>query len=243
MFATGAADHSVCLWDTQQQKRLLQLPVCPQAVSAVQFHPNGQQVAVVGFCDTLQIINTSRGEAIQELACPCSDLRTVAFSADGSRMAVAGRNGLVRVWNVSSGTTEHDLVTDGRRIRALCFSPDGALLATAGNSQNIRIFYVDSGQQVATLPSRPAKAYGLLFLDNKRLAAGGTDNRIRIWDLDSQVITTELVGHTGTVAAMAMDAAGSTLVSGSYDTTVRIWKLAGCSAPATASRGAQDAAR
>jgi WD40 repeat protein len=32
-------------------------------------------------------------------------------------------------------------------------------------------------------------------------------------------------GHTGTVAALACDATGKTLVSGSYDTTLRIWSL------------------
>ena len=37
-----------------------------------------------------------------------------------------------------------------------------------------------------TLGTRPAKVYSLLFLDNRRLATGGTDNRIWIWDLNSR---------------------------------------------------------
>ena len=77
-----------------------------------------------------------------------------------------------------------------------------------------------------TLATRPAKVYSLVFLDSQHLATGGTDNRITIWDLDSKPADRQLVGHTGTVAALACDATGRMLVSGSYDTTLRIWNLA-----------------
>ena len=39
-----------------------QSPEFEHAVAAVSFHPNGQQLAVVGFCNTLEIINTSSGQ-------------------------------------------------------------------------------------------------------------------------------------------------------------------------------------
>jgi WD40 repeat protein len=66
-----------------------------------------------------------------------------------------------------------------------------------------------------------------VFVDNQTLATGGSDNRIHIWDLNSRVVIKTLVGHTGSVAALACDGTGATLVSGSYDTTVRVWNLRG----------------
>jgi WD40 repeat protein len=78
--------------------------------------------------------------------------------------------------------------------------------------------------------------YALVFLNNGQLATGGTDNRITIWDLYSERASSQLVGHTGTVAALACDATGTVLVSGSYDTTLRIWNLASKPISATASR-------
>jgi WD40 repeat protein len=236
MFATGANDRTLSVWDIHSGQRLLSLPACEGAVNAVAFHPNNQQVAVVGFTERMQIVNTSSGQVTQQLECPCSDPCTVAFSADGMRMAAAGRTGQVRVWNVTTGARERDIAADGRRIRAIAFSPNGKWIAAAGNSCHVNVYDVASGQPVMTLDVRPAKEHALVFLDHRRLAAGGTDNVIRIWDLDSGTVAAELVGHTGTVAALARDASGSTIVSGSYDTTLCVWKLAEPSAPATASR-------
>ena len=225
MLASGGHDHSICLWDIGRREQVFQTAACDNAIAAVCFHPNSQQVAVVGFSRGMQIVNTSSGHTSQHLACPCGDVRTVVFSPDGARLAAAGRNGRVRIWNVADGSRERDIPTDRRRIRGLAFSPDGRQLAAAGTSADIRIFDVATGDELMKLETRPAKVHALLFLDQVTLATGGTDNRIWIWDLNTRQVTRRLEGHTGTVAALACDASGSILVSGSYDTTLRVWKL------------------
>jgi WD40 repeat protein len=236
MLASGAGDRMLSMWDVTGHKQTLHIPACENSVSSVCIHPNQQQLAVVGFSKKLQIINSSSGQKTQELDCPCVDTRTIAFSPKGDKMAAAGRNGEIRVWNVD-GSTYKDLDTDHRRIRALAFSPDGKWLAAAGASTKIRLFDTANGNAVRTLDTRPAKVYTLVFLDNHRLATGGTDNRVTIWDLDSQRAINQLIGHTGTVAALACDATGNILVSGSYDTTLCIWNLVSKQpVPATASR-------
>ena len=144
---------------------------------------------------------------------------------------------------MADGSSQKDIETDNRRIRSLAFSPDGRWLAAAGTSTKIRLFDTTNGNIVKTLDTRPAKVYTLVFLDNHRLATGGTDDRITVWDLDSQQPISQLVGHTGTVAALACDGTGNVLVSGSYDTTLCIWNLGNKQIPATArARAAGEAA-
>jgi len=240
--ASGSSDHTVCLWNVADGQQLHRVLACDKAITAVSFHPNSQQLAVVGFCNTLEIVNTSTGQSIQEFGCACADNRAVAFSPDGARMAAAGRNGQIRIWNVQNGTLERDIATDTRRIRVLAFSPDGAWLAAAGDGTTIHIYDVATDLQVMSLPARPGRVLAMVFLDKHRLAVGGTMNRIHLWDLDSGVVSCELAGHTGSVAALACTKDGNTLVSGSYDTTVRIWDLSslpGASSPALASQAAR----
>ena len=72
----------------------------------------------------------------------------------------------------------------------------------------------------------------------------GSNNEFSIWDVDSQKPTSQLVGHTGTVAALACDSTGNVLVSGSYDTTLCIWNLVTKKQiPATALRAPAGEAR
>lgn len=89
----------------------------------------------------------------------------------------------------------------------------------------MRLWDAVAGIQVGTLPERPGKVLSLSFCGPDRLAAGGSDNLIRVWDLASQTEQVRLIGHTGSVGTLAWDAQRGQLVSGSFDTTVRIWQL------------------
>ena len=75
------------------------------------------------------------------------------------------------------------------------------------------------------------------------LATGGSDNVIRVWDIQSRTVIKELKGHTGSVAALACNRAGTTLVSGSYDTTLRIWDLNSPDVPPAVAQSPADAVR
>jgi WD40 repeat protein len=240
--ATAASgDRELCMWNLTQPQPVFESAAGSKLISSVAMHPNGQQLAVVGFSKNLEIINTSTGQVSQEMDGPCVDIRTVVFSPKGDRMAAAGRNGKIRIWNVNNSKTQSDIVTDDRRIRALAFSPDGMFIAAAGDGLSIGVYEVATGKSFMTLSNRPAKVYSLVYLDSQHLATGGSDNSVTIWDMDSKQADSRLVGHTGTVAALACDSTGRILVSGSYDTTIRIWDRAGV--PATAWKGGAGKAK
>lgn len=239
--ASGAGDRSVCIWSMARQQPVFQIPACRNSIAAVSLHPNNHQLAVVGFCSELDIVDTATGEVTQHKEGPGADIRTIAFSPQGDCMAAAGRKGAIRIWNVADRTNHRDIETGGRRIRSLAFSPDGTRIAAAGHSPNIEIFDVATGQSLMTLATRPAKVYSLVFLDSQHLATGGSDNRVTVWDLDSRMADSQLVGHSGTVAALACDSTGRTLVSGGYDTTLRVWNLAERQATTAWRKAASDA--
>jgi len=222
--ATAGDDCRIRIWDISAATQPMELPEQPQAIHALVYSPDGQLLASAGFDDKVRLY-TADGRLPQELDGPGSDLAALAFSPDGTQLAAAGRAGTIRVWNMATGSKAADIQASARRISALAYSPDGRRLAAAGDDRAIRLFDPLSGKLLAALPERSGKIRTLNFCGGKLLASGGTDNIIRLWNLSANTEQNQLIGHTGTVGALAYIPQTGTLISGSFDTTVRVWKV------------------
>ena len=71
--------------------------------------------------------------------------------------------------------------------------------------------------------------YGLLgiirtikLIDNYHVATGGEDNKVRIWNLDGELIS-ELEHQNFVQSIELLDK--KTIISASYDGTIKIWKI------------------
>ena len=59
--------------------------------------------------------------------------------------------------------------------------------------------------------------------DGSRIASGGDDATVRVWDVATKECVATLEGHTGLVYAVCGLGDGSRIASGSEDKTVRVW--------------------
>ena len=75
-----------------------------------------------------------------------------------------------------------------------------------------------------TLEGDGGRVYAIAYSpDGKRLASGGSDNAIRIWDLKTGETLQTLEGHTDLVYSVAFSPDGTQLASGGKDGTMRVW--------------------
>ncbi|MDP6556569.1 MAG: WD40 repeat domain-containing protein [Pirellulaceae bacterium] len=220
--ASAGNDGRVLLWSDETSQPLRELMHGDGALSAVAFRPGTSQLACVGFNEPLRFFDTRTGERLLELQCPCNDMRAIAFSPTANLMAGGGRNGKIRIWEPASGKIRGETSAHRLRIRDLTFSPDGNWLASCSDDRRVRIASVN-GSDEFMFPRGTAKVMSVAFVGPNRLATGGSDNVIRIWDLDTRQEVAKLFGHTGSV--MALVYRGETLISAGFDATVRIWRL------------------
>jgi WD40 repeat protein len=220
--ASAGLDRQVIFWEVATGKRQAVLSGPRAAVTKLAWSHDGKRLVATGFENQVRVYDTQQHRLIKELAGPGNDLRGLALSPDNRLLAVGGRSGVVRVWNVDDFSQRLEYPAHRQRIRALLFSPDSQQIASVGEDQKIHVRTLESNEGV-DLPARPTKLLSLAFFGPHQLAVGGSDNLIRLWDLSKGAEMGRLAGHEGSVAALASD--HSVLVSGAYDTTVRIWTI------------------
>ncbi|MEX2111822.1 MAG: hypothetical protein WD845_01470, partial [Pirellulales bacterium] len=136
-----------------------------------------------------------------------------------------------RVWRMPSATIALEIAGALGRIRTLAYLPQGDLLASAGEGRSITLWDAHTGEQRGELTPRSGKVLSMVVCGENLIATGGSDNLVRVWNWRAQQEADRLQGHTGSVATLAYDPASAVMISGSFDTTVRVWKLgAGVSA-------------
>lgn len=219
-------DGRILLWDVPTGAKQAELVKLPHVVYSIALSPDGRQLAAVGFHADVHLFDLQTMTAKGKLVGPDADLRAISFSPDGSRLAAAGRNGKVRVWSLASSAVDLDIASTGiGRLRALGWLPQGDKLVSAGENRQLSVWDATSGQLVKKVHCQTAKLLSMVVCGEDLIATGGSDNVIRVWNWQTESEADALVGHTGSVAALAFDAGSRTIISGSFDTTIRVWRL------------------
>lgn len=231
---TGGDDGTIRLWNADDGTSLASVDTEAQAIYQLAFRPDGQMLAHTGFDNKLRVHDGATGELLFELECPSNDVRAMAFSSDNRLIAAAGRNGTVRIWKLEDRSIVRDITASRRRIRAIVFTEDASQIATSHEDRELRIWRVDDGGLATSLPRQPGLMLALRFCGADHLASGSTTNHLQLWHIPSRQVVQNLVGHTGSIASIDFQPDTGLLVSGSFDTTVRLWSLPGISGPAAA---------
>jgi WD40 repeat protein len=157
----------------------------------------------------------------------------LAFSPDGKTLAVQEWEGTTRLWDVLKGQTDRKFSVKGR---GPLFSPDGQTLVARtvwGNNGYVKQKLTTYCYDVAT-GKEHLKIDGVghvvaISPDGKTLAALDEDDikKIHLIEAHTGKKRGHFTGHAARVRALAFSADGERLASGSEDTTVLVWDVAG----------------
>ena len=179
------------------------------------------------------------------------EVTALTFTPDNAKV-VAGGNHELTVWDVASGKLEKRIRTRTRRALALAFLPDGKLAVAGGRpgeEGDVRIYDINGGTPkmqdgVTLLDGVNDKGVLIKHLidtddevmclavsaDGKKLAAGGCDRIVNVWDLsegyDNAKLEQSIENHADYVFGVAFSADGKHLVTCSRDKTAKVWDLA-----------------
>ena len=218
------ADGQVC-WGVCVEGGEFRLPVGQRAAC---ISPHGSSLVCVGMLDgsirvwsryTLQAKTTLIGHTQSVWALISLGEMLISGSVDCD----------IRVWNmawVASAAGPCMRVLKGHTGRVSCLAVSGCRLVSGSWDGTARVWRMEgqaSQWRCELILSDHECGMNCLATWGGKLASGSTSKSILVWDLATGVPEQELVGHTGSVAAMV--ASGQRLISSSVDRTVRVWSM------------------
>ena len=213
------SDEGFQLWEISTGQKMSHIEKLPPA-AALYFSEDGKTVVSFGnWRDTIVSLDIATGEKnvrkIKEMVKRINPSRSYALTAD--KFAVSRQDGKIELGNTMTDTSKklstlsgHTDDTVGIQER-LAFEANEEM-PPAGES---RVQFVDG-----TLNFVLALAFSP---DGTRLASGGKDKTVRLWDTDTNEELAILQKHTGWTNVLAFSPDGKMLASGSTDKTVQLW--------------------
>jgi WD40 repeat protein len=193
------------------------------AVTAVAAH--GDALVSGGEDGSVQIWDLTGAQPVRQRHGHTGWVYAVAISPDGRTIASAGDDATIRLWQLDTGESTGVLTGHLRRIRSLAFTDDGQLVSGAEDGQ---VCIWDTGRasliRKMRTPGCPVWAVAAGAGDTL-IAAAGEDEFVRLYDRGSGDLIIEKATHRDWIRALSF--AGDSLITGSGDRSVRVWKVSG----------------
>ncbi len=220
------SDNRVTLWDIKLRQERSAVEGHSLATWSLAFTPDGTSLLTGGERGTVKVwdlSNTSEPRLELEYSEHKRPVRNVVVSPHGDFFASSGDG--VLLWSLATGK-RRALTSKQEDVWALAFSPDGKTLASGPHlvegGSVIKLWDVETGTHQGSLLGGVSRH--VFSPDGTTLAVVG-DRAVRLWDVKSRRERAKLTGDAK-LTSVAFSPDGETLVAGSEEGTLAVWRAA-----------------
>jgi WD40 repeat protein/mono/diheme cytochrome c family protein len=191
--ALGCPDKSARVLKVADGKELLRLEQHTDWCMGALFTADGKRILSCGRDQAMKLSNVANGQFIDDVNNPLEPIMCFARHPKEDIVAYGGANGTVRVYKISdnqartAGRNDTNQLKELERqpasVHAITWNAEGTQVAV-GSEVDAKVYDAKSGSKVATLAGHEGGIFAVAFsADGKRVATGGFDGLVRIFEL------------------------------------------------------------
>ncbi|MBI3411651.1 MAG: hypothetical protein HY040_25255 [Planctomycetes bacterium] len=222
ILVSGGVDGSIRFWNQAMGKEAETVFGHAGAVTALGVNPAGTQLLSASEDGSVKIwqipVAGPKGMVHPD------QVTAMALTGDGAKLVTGGFDKQAHLWNLANGQKEKDYAGPTLPITSVDLSSDGKIAAGSAD-KTVHVWAIGDAKLLQKVPL-PAAVQAIAFSpDGKTLAAGLTDNAIKLINPADGKEIKALAGHKGAVNALAYTPKGDLLWSASADKTIQSWAM------------------
>ncbi|MDY6783241.1 MAG: NB-ARC domain-containing protein [Cyanobacteriota bacterium] len=245
ILATGGDDCTIKLWDVQKlsgEPCLRTLKGHKGCIRSLVFSPSGQTLLSGSADGTIRLWDIQSGKCDRLFEGHGAQVWAVDvtsdFAIEGDEkkgvpylLASASDDLTIKLWDIETGRCIRTLIGHKDWLRSLQFSPDGRILASGSVDRTIRLWDVATGECLRVLEGHTDITYRLVFIPSTSVFSDTRETSLPVPSdarEESPSIASDPKENIPLSASHSTKENGVkwTLISGSFDRTIRLWNLA-----------------
>lgn len=214
-------ERAIKLWSING--RLIKTLNRESNVFDITFSPNGKYIASAHSDNVIKLWN-SKGRLMRTCKGHSQAIKKISFSQNSKYIASGSYDGTVKLWNTRGRLIRTIKATKGHvYFSSIAFNPDSKYVAFSTYNPGVPSYkpkiqlWSINGKLIRTIEG---KANDIAFSPDGKYITNGN----KLWCVDGKLIRT-LEGDTVSVRSVVYTPDGKHIITGSNDTTIKIWDV------------------
>ncbi|KAK6015621.1 WD domain, G-beta repeat protein [Ostertagia ostertagi] len=139
----------------------------------------------------------------------------------GDMLVTGSDDNTLRVWSIEQGKLLFTLVGHTGGVWTSQLSTDGKYIISGSTDRTVKVWSAKDGSLIHTLHGHTSTVRCMSLCRNI-LVSGSRDTTLRAWNVDTGVCEQYLAGHVAAVRCVQFDLDDGRIVSGAYDFTIKL---------------------